>query len=174
MVNTEELESSVEFFRESKLLVDDCNEEINGDSDPDLRLHRIGTGAEVVFDTQVPLDPFEEEFYLPAALVELCHCDGRDLEIVAQEDKMLGGLLVGVMHLAKRPREVGCRFWQRWPAYLIAANSLRIIPRQRAMAREAQVSLGASDEEGFDCCNASQSHKIHGATIHHVEGSSLE
>ena len=89
-MNAQELESSVESTGELELLVEDGYHEVNGDRDPDLRLHRIGTGAEVVFDAQVAFDPFEEEFDLPTALVDLGHGKSGDLQVVGEEDELLG------------------------------------------------------------------------------------
>src|SRR5665213_2733644 len=173
-MNAQKLEGSVQAARQIEFLVKDGHHEVNGHRDPDLGLHRIGAGTEVVFDTQVTFDPFEEEFDLPAALVELCHRDGRDLQIVGEEDQILGSLLVEVMDTAQRPGEVGGWFGESWPAYLIAENPLRRIPRQRTITGEAQVALGASYEEGACQNDPSQSCKIHVATIHHIEGTCLE
>ena len=64
-MNTQELESSVEFAWELELLVEDGHHEVDGHRNPDLGLHCIGAGAEVVFDTQVAFDPLEEEFDRP-------------------------------------------------------------------------------------------------------------
>jgi hypothetical protein len=87
-MNTQKLESSVESTREFELLVKDGHHEVNGHCNPDLGLHRIGTGAEVVFDAQVAFDPLEEELDLPTALVELGHGERRDLQVIGEEDKM--------------------------------------------------------------------------------------
>ena len=89
-MNTQKLEGSVEFARELELLVKDGHHQVNGHRNPDLGLHRIGAGSEVVFDTQVAFDPLEEEFDLPTALVELGNGESGDLQVVGEEDKMLG------------------------------------------------------------------------------------
>ena len=89
-MNAQKLEGSVEFAGELELLVKDGHHEVNGHRDPDLCLHRVGTSAEVVFDTQVAFDPFEEEFDLPSRLVELGYGERRDLQVVGEEDEMLG------------------------------------------------------------------------------------
>ena len=60
-MNTQKLEGSVESARELELLVKDGHHEVNGHCNPDLGLHRIGAGTEVVFDTEVAFDPLEEE-----------------------------------------------------------------------------------------------------------------
>ena len=48
----------------------DGNEDIGGYGNPDLGLYRIVGGAVECLDTEMLLDPFEEQFDLPSALVE--------------------------------------------------------------------------------------------------------
>ena len=109
-MNTQKLEGSVQFSGELELLVEDGHHEVDGDRDPDLGLHRIGAGTEVVFDAEVTFDPFEEEFDLPSRLVELGYGERRDLQVVGEENKMLGRLCIEVAHPAQRIWEVGCCF----------------------------------------------------------------
>ena len=173
-MNTQKLESSVESAGELELLVKDGHHEVNGDRDPDLRLHCVGTGAEVVFDTQVAFDPFEEEFDLPSRLVDLGHGESGDLQVVGEEDELLGGLCIEVAHSAQRIREVGGCFGKRRTPNLIAENAFQAIPRQRAMTGEAEVALGPSDEEGSGKNDPSKTSKIHVGSIHHIEGTCFE
>ena len=152
----------------------DGHHEVSGDRNPDLALHRIGTGSEVVFDTEVAFDPLEEELDLPTALVELVHGERRDLQVVGEEDKMLGRLCIEVAHSAQRVREVGCCFEKRWTPNLIAENTLQAIPRHRVMTGKAKIALGPRDEEGARLNDASKPSKVHVAAIHHIEGSRFE
>ena len=95
-MNAQKLEGSVESAGELELLVKDGHHQVNGHRNPDLGPHCIGAGSEVVFDTEVAFDPPKEELDLPTALVELGHGESGDLQVVGEEDKMLGGLLVEV------------------------------------------------------------------------------
>ena len=52
-----------------KSLLDDGNEDVGGDGDPDLGLDRVLRSSKKDFDPQMLLDPFEEQLYLPAAAV---------------------------------------------------------------------------------------------------------
>ena len=52
-------------------LPDDGHEHIDGNGDPDWSLHGVLAGALECLDSQVLLDPFEEQFHLPAAFVNL-------------------------------------------------------------------------------------------------------
>ena len=124
-MNAQKLVSSVQFSGELELLVKDGHHEVDGHCDPDLGLHCIGAGAEVMFDTQVAFDPLEEEFDLPTALVELGNGQSGDLQIVAEEDQMLGRLLVEVAHPAQRIWEVGGCFGKRRASNLIAEDALQ-------------------------------------------------
>jgi len=173
-MNAQKLESSVQSAGELKLLVEDGHHEVEGHCYPDLGLHRIGAGAEVVFDVQVAFDPLEKEFDMPSRLVELGHSECRDLQVVGEEDQLLGRLLVEVAYPAQRPREIACRFGKRRTSDLIAENALQAIPRQRTMTGEAKVALGTSDEEGARQNDTSKSCKIHVGAIHHIESSGLE
>src|SRR5665811_856801 len=79
----ENLEQSVEGGFQGEALLDDGNEDVNRYGDPDLRLHRVVRRAVELFDPKVLLDPFEEQFDLPAALVEGADRRGRQGELVA-------------------------------------------------------------------------------------------
>ena len=159
---------------ELDLFVKDGHHEVNGHCNPDLGFHRIGARTEVVFDTEVAFDPLEEELDLPTALVELGHGERRDLQVVGEEDKMLGRLCIEVAHSAQRVREVGCCFEKRRTPNLIAENALQAIPRHRVMTGKAKIALGPRDEEGARLNDTSKSCKIHVAAIHHIEGSRFE
>ena len=52
------------------MLLHDGYKHINGDGDPDLALHRIFRCAIKRFDSQMLLDPFEEQLDLPTTLVK--------------------------------------------------------------------------------------------------------
>ena len=51
---------------QAQALADDGDEHIDTDGNPDLSLHSILWGTGKALDTQVLLDPFEEQFDLPA------------------------------------------------------------------------------------------------------------
>lgn len=56
--------------REVETFFDDGDEHVDGDGDPDLGFDGILGIAEEAFDAEVLFDPPEEQFDLPAALVE--------------------------------------------------------------------------------------------------------
>lgn len=58
-----EFRDRIEVGLDVELLLDDGDEHIGGDSDPDLGLHGILRSAEKRFDVQVLCDPFEKQLY---------------------------------------------------------------------------------------------------------------
>ena len=79
--NREDLEQCVERGVQGEPLLDDGDEDVDRDGDPDLGLHGIFGCPEEPLDPQMLLDPFEEQFDLPAALVERADGRGRQPEL---------------------------------------------------------------------------------------------
>ena len=52
---------------------------------------RVLRGTEEDFDTKMLLDPFEKQFDLPPAAIEIGDGDGRQREIVGQEHQPFAG-----------------------------------------------------------------------------------
>ena len=71
-----------------KLHFNDGGQHVGADSRPDLSLHSVLACAQKMLDAQVLLDPFEEEFDLPAVFVEGCDGGGRRTGVVGQEDQV--------------------------------------------------------------------------------------
>ena len=72
-----------------KLLFDDGDQHVSGYGAPDLRLHRVLARAQKALDTQMLLDPFEEQLHLPATLVQRGNGQGRQRRIVGQKHQRL-------------------------------------------------------------------------------------
>ena len=75
-----------------KFLPDDQNEDASGHGAPHLRLHGVLAVAQEMLDPQVLLDPFEEQFDLPAVLVERADRQRRQCGVVGQEGQRLARL----------------------------------------------------------------------------------
>ena len=97
-----------------KFLFDDGNQHVSRHGAPDLRLDGILAVAQELLDSQVLLDPFEEQFDLPAVLVECCDGQRRQDKVVGQEDERLATLdifesnapqVLGVMLRGVKPVE---------------------------------------------------------------------
>ena len=66
-------------------LFDDRNQQVNGNRNPDLGIHRIFRVAVKGLDSQMLLDPFEEKFDLPSAPLQLGDGQGRQRKIVGEK-----------------------------------------------------------------------------------------
>src|SRR5207248_1362002 len=80
--------------------------DVDGDGNPDLRLHRILGGAEERFDAKVLLDPFEEEFDLPATAIQRGDSERRQGEVIGEHDQRLPRLQVLDVNTSQRLGEV--------------------------------------------------------------------
>ena len=147
LVNTQQLQSSVQGAGKAQLLVEDGHDQVNRHRNPDLRLHGVGTGAKKMFDAQVTFDPAEEEFDLSTQTVDLGDDHGGDVEMVGQEDQIATGFGVEVTPFAKRPGKNLARGCKRRFANLVAAHSARRVHCLRTLAGETQVVFGTRDEK---------------------------
>ena len=94
--DAQNLQDCVETGVDVEALLDDGDEHVDRDGDPNLRLDGVLGGAEEALDAQVLLGPFEEQFDLPAAFVEPGDGQRRRGDVVGQEDEGLAGLRVAV------------------------------------------------------------------------------
>ena len=173
-MNAQKLQSSVESAGQFHLLMNDRDHQIGGHRDPYLRLHRVGTRAVEVFDSQMLLDPSEEQFDAPARLVEHGHCQRRDLQVVGEKDQFPFRFRVVVAHFSQESREGLPRFGERGLADMIASQTGKAIHRQRVMPGELQFGLCPRDEEGSRVCNEKEASEIHVAAIHQIECAGFE
>src|SRR5438034_532651 len=88
-------------------LADDRHQHINRDCDPDLGLHGVVAGPIKRLDSQVLLDPFEKQFYLPTAFVDLGDLQCRQLEVIGEEFQSAPVLDIQVTDASQR---IGIRF----------------------------------------------------------------
>ena len=77
------------------------DEQINSDGGPDLGAHGVWAGAVKGFDAQMLLDPFEEEFDLPATAIELGDGPSRHGEVVGQEDQHVARFGIAIADAAQ-------------------------------------------------------------------------
>ena len=148
-------------------LFDDRHEHIDRDGHPDLRLDRVGRGAEKLLNPQVLLDPFEEQLDPPAGAVQLGDGQRRELKVVGQKGEPRAGVrprhpnaaqLVGIgVGLARQ----GDR--------LVAAHAGGTVYPVGVHPVKAQVAFGADHEEGPRGVDPEQPAEIEVAPIQHVE-----
>src|SRR6266852_5685604 len=119
------------------------------------------------------LDPFEEQFHLPATLVDLRDGTGGEHKIVGQKLQPLVGLRVEVTYAPQcigihRGRFEGCQNHR-----LIRAHARALVHRMRVASLEQHVRLGAHDKEGRAERKDEEPLKIDVAPVQHVEGHRL-
>ena len=77
---------------ELEFAFEDRHQHIDADRNPDLCLDRVRARPEKGFDSQMLLDPFEEQLHLPATFVQAGNGQGRQGEVVRQEHEPPFGL----------------------------------------------------------------------------------
>ena len=80
--NAENLQDFAQTQLEIEFFLDDCRQHIHADSNPYLGLDGVYAGAEKRLYAKVLLDPFEEQFYLPAAFEQLRNRQCRQGKVV--------------------------------------------------------------------------------------------
>ena len=84
-----------------EFLADQGNQYVDADGGPDLGLDSVRRRTVESLDSQVLFDPLEEEFDLPATLVELRDGQRRQVEVVRQKDQPAAAVLVAVADIAQ-------------------------------------------------------------------------
>src|SRR4051794_25272726 len=151
-----------------KTLFDDGDQQVDGDCDPDLRLHRVLGGAEERLDAEMLLDPFEEELHLPSTLVERANgCRGKQ-EVIRQEDQCLARFRIleanttEMMRVARlRKRSVECD-------RLIADDAGTTVVGSRVNAACGGVRLRSGDEERARLIERKEALEVEIGSVHHI------
>ena len=127
---------------------DDSDEDVSTNCDPYLRLHGVLAGAQKGFDTQMLLDPFEEQFDLPALLVKCRDHLGLEREVVGQKDEALS-IVVLDDDTPQCRRIILARIEKRQYARLVADDiACRSIDRMRIAASKAYTVASRSIPNG--------------------------
>ena len=76
-------------FAPDAMFLDDGTQNVNRNRNPQLTLDYVFRHAVKRFDAQMLLDPLEEQFHLPATLVQFGNGERRPLCIVGQKHQFL-------------------------------------------------------------------------------------
>lgn len=173
-MNAQKLQSSVERAGQIELLVEDCDYQVGGHGNPDLRLHRVGTCAVVMFDAQMSFDPAEEQLDAPSRLVK--HGDGQGgyFQVVGQKNEFPAGFRIVVSDLAQQNGKCISGFGQCGFSNMIAAQAGEAIHGLRVMPGELEIALCTSHEKSPRVGYQDEPAEIHVAAIHQIEGSCFE
>jgi hypothetical protein len=87
-----------------EFLLEDGNEQVNADGNPDLSLDRVLGCSIEGLNAKILLDLFEKEFHAPTALVKLRNGQGQKGKVVGEEDKAFLGIRIQVTDAPKRLR----------------------------------------------------------------------
>ncbi len=132
-----------------KTLFHDSHEHIDGYGDPYLGFHGVLGGAIESLDTEVLLDPFEEQLDLPPALVQLCDGRGGRHEVVGQEDQAFVCFRVVELDTSDLFRVLLSGIEAGEEAGLVADQTTGTIDIMGVHSPELGIGLGSDDEEGL-------------------------
>ena len=145
------------------------DEQINGDGGPDLRAHRVGRGAVKGFDAQMLLDPFEEEFDLPAAPIQFGDGQCWHGEVVGQKDQRLAGFWIAIADAAHGDGIIVLGVQPGEHHGLVETQAGVFVHGTGVTAGAAEVLFGAGDEESTALVEAMPAGEVEVAAIHDVE-----
>lgn len=145
------------------------DEQVNGDGAPDLGAHRVGRRAVKGLDAQMLLDPFEEEFDLPASAIELGDGQRWDGEVVGQEDQRLAGFGIAITDASQRDGIIVLGLQASHHNGLIKPQAGGFIHGPGVTAGAAEVLLGPGDEERPALMNSMPPGEVQVAAIHDIE-----
>jgi hypothetical protein len=157
-----------------KFFLNNSYEHLGEHGPPDLRLDRVLAVAQKLLDAQVLLDPFEEQFHLPATFVQSSNGQGRQGRVVGEEDQSLLGCWVlepdtsqvfGVV--LRNVVTVQCDG-------LIADKTAAPVYLGRVHAPGVHVAFGAGHKEGACLMHLEKACKVQVASVHDVERSWLQ
>ena len=155
-------------------LIETSDHEINGYGCPYLGFYCVFGRAIEGLDSEVLLDPFEEQFDVPSTLVDACDGDGRQASVVGEEDETLAGFGIDEADAPQLFGVVAFALGGLQADALIAAQADALVDRSGLADVESQVAFGSGDEEGTGLVDAIESPKIDVTTIHYIDASGLE
>ena len=145
------------------------DEQINGDGTPDLGAHGVGACAIKGFDSEMLLDPFEEQLDLPATVIQLRDSQRGCGEVVGQKDQSLARFEIAIADASQRRGIIVLSQPARRDDRLVKAQAGGFVHGTGVAADEAEVFLGARNEEGGTLMQAVQSGEVEIPAIHDVE-----
>src|ERR1700738_2810644 len=163
------LQNLVQAAVDLEFLLDDRDQDVGADGNPDLRLHG-GLGRAIKgLDAQMLLDPFEEKFHLPAALVQFSNRQRVQDKVVGEKHQALAGIRIDILDTSQGNRIFGCRLDSCKPDGLIAAQPRRFVYRTIRPATVLEVLLGTRDEESHVRLKDIQRREMDVTPVHDIE-----
>ena len=157
-----------------KSFFDNRDQHVGGQSNPNLRLHRVLARAQERFDSQVLLDPFEKQLHLPTAFVQRRNGRRGQRQIVGQKRDPLA-VLVFDSHTAHRLR---IRFagLNQWQSTDLIEHHVRsdFVHGLRVAPLELGIALGAGYKERARCVHRIQAGEVQIPPVHQVKRARLD
>jgi len=173
-IHTDNLENSAHTLINPETLIETSDHKVGGDRGPNLGLDGVLTEPEKRLDSQILLDPLEEQLDLPAGFVCLRNYEAGDLEVVCDEDQELSSLRIQVTDSAQIEREARFGSFAGQANGLIGSQASGLVDGVRLFNVVAHVCLGSGDKECRATGNAGQASEIHVGAVHDIEGACFE
>src|ERR1035437_1245160 len=145
------------------------DEQINGDGTPDLGAPRVGAGAIKGFDAQMLLEPFEEQFDLPAATIQLGNGQSWHGEVVGQKDQGFASGGIAIADAAERRGIIVLGIQAGQDHGLVETQSGGLIHGPGVTAGATEVLHGTGDEESAALMRPMPAGEVEIAAIHDVK-----
>jgi len=168
--NAANLQDFAETALQSEFFLDDRYQYVNADGDPDLGFDRVLGCTEESLDAKVLLDPFEEEFHLPAAFVKLRDGQGWKGEVVGEKNESFSGLRIEITDASKRSRIVQGGLGSSELDGLVASQARGLLDWKIGTTAEVQIPLGTDNKESEAEGEAIQATEVDIATVHDIKG----
>ena len=162
----DDLQNLVERARQGSFAFRDRDQQVCAQRRPDLDAHPVGRGAEEPAQSQVLFDPAKEQFYRPAAAINLSDDQSFQLESIGQEDKGLAGLRIDI---ADPPQGLGIGLLAvagAEPDCLVAAQPRGFVDRPRFRDVKADAGLQPRHEEGPGHVHGVQALEVNVTPVH--------
>ena len=157
-----------------KLLFNDGNQHVGGHGAPDLRLHRVLARSQETLDTQVLLDPFEEQLHLPATLVQRGYGQRWQTRIVGQKHQRLARLGVFVSDTPQMLGVVLSHVKAVESNHLIADHSCDSVGLGRVHASGVHAAFGTGHKERSCLMQLEKSAKVQITPVHYVKSTRFD
>ena len=146
------------------------DQHVSGHSNPHLCFDGVLGRAEESLDAKVLLDPFEEEFHLPAAFVQFANSQRWKRSIVGKEDQASAfGIRISN---APEPLRISLLRVENYEFdQLIAHEPSTSIHRIGIDAAELGIGFNSCDEEAAGLMQAVEMRAVEITSIHHIESS---
>ena len=145
------------------------DEQINGDGTPDLGAHGVGAGAIKGFDAQMLLEPFEEQFDLPASTIQLSDGQRWHGEVVGQKDQGLARGGIAIADAAERVGIIVLGLQAGQHDRLVETQAGGFIHGPGITAGATEVLFGPGDEESAALMEPMPAGEVKIAAIHDVK-----